>query len=393
MEEVYIKRIPELKERLSAKSVLLLGPRQTGKTSYIKNELEDSVALEWDLLKAGIRRRAEKDPELLGREIRELGITSESGIVVIDEIQKVPDLMDEIHSLIEERKIRFLLTGSSARKLRKNGVNLLGGRASQMKMHPLVYKELASTGDKTLEEIFLRGMLPQSWFEAEPDVYLDDYVDTYISEEVALEGLVRNLPAFYDFLKVAALSSGEEINYSNIANDVQMSSPAVMGWYRILEDTMLGYQIRPWTKSRKRKAVKTAKFYLFDVGLTRNLSGMGFPDENQTDVGRLFENYIATELKAYLDYTGSREELTFWRTERGTREVDFLIGDRVAVEVKSAKRIKASHLEGLHALMEEKQFDKLIVVCREDVPYETDDGIHILPWQYFLEKIWQGLLL
>ena len=172
-----------------------------------------------------------------------------------------------------------------------------------------------------------------------------------------------------------------------------MSSPAVMGWYRILEDTMLGYQIRPWTKSRKRKAVKTAKFYLFDVGLTRNLSGMGVPDENQTDFGRLFENYIATELKAYLDYTGSREELTFWRTERGTREVDFLIGDRVAVEVKSAKRIKASHLEGLHALMEEKQFDKLIVVCREDVPYETDDGIHILPWQYFLEKIWQGLLL
>ena len=140
------------------------------------------------------------------------------------------------------------------------------------------------------------------------------------------------------------------------------------------------------------EGVKTAKFYLFDVGLTRNLSGIDVPSDNQSDYGRLFENFIAMELKAWLDYSGSREELTFWRTERGTREVDFLIGDRIAIEVKSARRIKSSHLTGLHAIMEEKQFEKLIVVCREDIPYRTDEGIHILPWRFFLDKLWGGFL-
>lgn len=392
MQETYISRVLDIKERLRTRSVLLLGPRQTGKTSYMRNELNDSIAMEWDLLKAGIRRRAEKDPEILGKEIKELGITADSGIVVIDEIQKVPELLDEVHSIIEDKKIRFLLTGSSARKLKKSGVNLLGGRASQIKIHPFVYRELTELGEKNLEEIFLRGMLPQSWFESDPDSYLDDYAETYMREEVALEGLVRNLPAFYDFLKISAMSSGEEINYTNIANDIQMSAPAVSGWFQILEDTMLGYLIRPWTKSKKRKAVKTAKFYLFDVGLTRNLSGIDVPSDNQSDYGRLFENFIAMELKAWLDYSGSREELTFWRTERGTREVDFLIGDRIAIEVKSARRIKSSHLTGLHAIMEEKQFEKLIVVCREDIPYRTDEGFHILPWRFFLDKLWGGFL-
>lgn len=386
----YIQRKLNIKERLSRKSVLLLGPRQTGKTSYIRNELGQSVKAKWDLLNSRTRRQLESDPQLLYDQIMALDINPETDILVIDEIQKVPALLDVVHQIIEEKMIRFLITGSSARKLRKEGVNLLGGRASKTTLLPFVYEELEVLEEKSLEEIFLRGMLPPAWNDDDPDSFLDDYISTYLQDEIAAEGVTRNLPGFGNFLQIAALQSGEQLNYSNIANDIGMSRQSIANWYQVLEDTLLGFQLPPWKKSKKRKSVSITKFYLFDVGVTRRLSEIDVPSDTQSDYGRLFENYIAMELKAWHDYNRRKEPLCYWRTENGT-EVDFVIGDDTAIEVKTTKNPTSRNLEGLRKIGEEKDFRHRILVCRENMARMTDDGILLLPWQEFLHRLWKSL--
>ena len=388
----YINRKLDISERLGQKSVLLLGPRQTGKTSYIKNQLGTAVKAKWDLLNTRTRIQLERDPRLLYEQIAALDMDPQSEIVVIDEIQKVPALLDVVHEAIEEKGIRFLLTGSSARKLRKEGVNLLGGRASRATLLPFVYEELRTTGEKDLEEIFLRGMLPPAWDDPDPDGFLDDYISTYLQEEIASEGVTRNLPGFGNFLQTAALQSGEQLNYSNMANDIGMSRQSIANWYQVLEDTLLGFQLPPWKKSAKRKSVSITKFYLFDVGVTRRLSGIDVPSDTQSDFGRLFENYIAMELKAWHDYNRRKETLCYWRTENGT-EVDFVLGDDVAIEVKATRNPSPRNLDGLRKIGEERDFRHRILVCRESMPRMTDDGILILPWQEFLSRLWAGGIL
>lgn len=388
----YIQRKLDIKERLNRKSVLLLGPRQTGKTSYIKNELESAVKAKWDLLNSRTRRMLERDPQILYEQIMALDIDAESGVVVIDEIQKIPALLDVVHEIIEEKKIRFLITGSSARKLRKEGVNLLGGRASKTTILPFVYEELKTIGEKSLEEIFLRGMLPPAWDDDDPDGFLDDYIETYLQDEIAAEGVTRNLPGFGNFLQIAALQSGNQLNYSNMANDIDMSRQSIANWYQVLEDTLLGFQLPPWKKSRKRKSVSITKFYLFDVGVTRRLSEIDVPSDTQGDYGRLFENYIAMELKAWHDYNRRKESLCYWRTENGT-EVDFVVGDDLAIEVKSTRNPTSRNMEGLRKIGEETNFKFRILVCRESMPRMTDEGILILPWQEFLHRLWNNSLL
>ncbi|MCF0237961.1 MAG: ATP-binding protein [Sphaerochaetaceae bacterium] len=393
--EKYIRRNISIEEALSKKSVLLLGPRQTGKTSFFENQL-DNLALVWDLRSSRTRRLAQNDPSVLYDEIEIKGITSESGIVVIDEIQKVPELLDEVHRLIENKGIHFLLTGSSARKLKKQGVNLLGGRATAIEMFPLTFLELSSkeqTEEIYLDDILYGGMLPGVWNSDIKDDFLNDYVDTYLDEEIAAEAIIRNLPAFSNFLQFAALSSGEEINYSNIARDVGMSKDTISGWYKVLEDTLVGFSVCPWKKSTKRKASSISKFYLFDVGITRFLSTSSKLEPTSTIYGRLFENYIAIEIKTYLSYNKIREPLTFWRTQRGTYEVDFLIGDSVAIEVKASMKINEKQLQGLRALEEEKHFNYRIVVCREEAPRKLEDGIIIYPWKLFLKHLYENRFL
>ena len=388
----YIPRKLNIKERFNQKSVLLLGPRQTGKTSYIKNELNQSVKAKWDLLNSRTRRQLEADPQLLYDQITALDINPETDILVIDEIQKVPALLDVVHEIIEEKKIRFLITGSSARKLKKEGVNLLGGRASKTTLLPFVYEELKTLGEKSLEEIFLRGMLPPAWDDDDPDAFLDDYISTYLQDEIAAEGVTRNLPGFGNFLQVAALQSGEQLNYSNTANDVGMSRQSIANWYQVLEDTLLGFQLPPWKKSIKRKSVSITKFYLFDVGVTRRLSEIDVPSDTQSDYGRLFENFIAMELKAWHDYNRRKETLCYWRTEKGT-EVDFVIGDDIAIEVKATRNPTSRNLDGLRKIGEERTFKQRILVCRENLPRMTDEGILILPWQEFLHGLWDNRFL
>ena len=326
--EKYIQRIIDIQSKLKSKSLFLFGPRQTGKSSLIANQIQDDVKLSWSLLNARIRRRCQADPGVLRDEIETRGI--HDGLVIIDEIQKVPELLDEVHLLIEETDIRFLLTGSSARRLKEQGVNLLGGRAGKMNLHPFVWpeiKELNPTLDRilkygmlpsVLDRILKYGMLPSVFLSDTPDDVLDDYINVYLQDEIAGEGLVRQLPKFERFLEVAALTNAEEINYSNIASDVMMSRGSITEWYGILYDTMIGFAVPPYTKTKKRKAVETERFYYFDVGLVRFLLGFRDIVDTQTEYGKLFETYIAEELSAYLDYNKRKEKLSYWRTRQSS---------------------------------------------------------------------------
>ena len=367
--ERYIKRIIDIQGKLKSKSLFLFGPRQTGKSSLIANQIQDDVKLSWSLLNARIRRRCQADPGVLRDEIATRGI--HDGLVIIDEIQKVPELLDEVHLLIEETDIRFLLTGSSARRLKEQGVNLLGGRAGKMNLHPFVWPEIKELND-----------------------VLDDYINVYLQDEIAGEGLVRQLPKFERFLEVAALTNAEEINYSNIASDVMMSRGSITEWYGILYDTMIGFAVPPYTKTKKRKAVETERFYYFDVGLVRFLLGLRDIVDTQTEYGKLFETYIAEELSAYLDYNKRKEKLSYWRTRQSSFEVDFVIGDDVAIETKTTKLVNENKdLRGLRALQEEGIFKKYIVVSRDSISRTTEDGITLLPWNLFLDWLWDGKII
>ena len=387
----YINRILDIQDRLKRKSMFLFGPRQTGKTAMIDNQLDDDVRLVWSLLNANIRRRCQSDPSVLRDELATRGI--KDGLVVIDEIQKVPDLLDEVHLMIEETDIRFLMTGSSARRLRETGVNLLGGRAGKMNLHPFVWPEIRQF-KPTLDRILTYGMLPSVFLSEEPDEVLDDYINVYLQEEIAGEGLVRQLPKFERFLEAAALTNSQGINYSNIASDVMMSRDSIREWYGILYDTMIGFAIPPYTRTKKRKAVETERFYYFDVGLVRFLLNLTEVSDTHSEYGKLFESYIAQELSAYLDYGRKRERLSYWRTRQSSFEVDFTIGDQVAVETKTTKLVnEKKDLRGLRALKEEGIFKKYIVVSRDEISRTTDDGILLLPWTVFLDELWAGKIV
>ncbi len=389
--EGYIKRVLDIETKLKSKSLFLFGPRQTGKSSLIANQIQDDVKLSWSLLNARIRRRCQEDPGVLRDEIETRKI--HDGLVIIDEIQKVPELLDEVHLLIEETDIRFLLTGSSARRLKEKGVNLLGGRAGKMNLHPFVWPEVREF-NPTLDRILKYGMLPSVFLSDSPDDVLDDYINVYLQDEIAGEGLVRQLPKFERFLDTAALTNAEEINYSNIAGDVMMSRASITEWYGILYDTLIGFSVPPYTKTKKRKAVDTERFYYFDVGLVRYLLGLDDIVDTQTEYGKLFETYIAEELSAYLDYNKRRESLSYWRTQQSSFEVDYVIGDEVAVETKTTKRVnEKKDLRGLRALKEEGIFMKYIVVSRDNISRTTDDGIILLPWNLFLDWLWEGKIL
>jgi len=385
----YINRVIGLDEKLARKSQFLIGPRQTGKTSYIRNEVKETVSLSWNLLERRLQMQALADPGLLRQTVEERGLRD--CLIVIDEIQKAPQLLEEVHALIEERNIRFLLTGSSARKLRQGGVNLLGGRAGRVIMHPLVFPEIRHTGF-TLEHVFLSGLLPAAFLSDAPQQALGDYVDVYLTEEIQAEGASRKLAQFVRFLEIAALSSGQLLNYTNIANDVGISRQTVADWYRILLDTLIGYELPSFQKGRKRKTYGMPRFYFFDVGVARILKNTAPPDRNQTEYGEFFEHYVFMELRAYLDYTQSREALSYWRTTSDI-EVDFVIGEMIAIEVKTTRKTDARDYRGLTAFMEEGDCERYILVCMEEQPRKLESGIEIMPWKYFLDSLWSGGIL
>ena len=364
----------------------LWGPRQTGKSTLLRTRCPRSRWL--DLLKADEFRRYAANPEFLRQEIEAQGRPAREDQIVIDEIQKVPALLDEVHWLIENRGLHFALCGSSARKVRRGAANLLGGRALRYELHGLTADELGNEFDLT--RTLNHGYLPRMYEADRPARRLDAYVADYLMEEVAAEGLVRNLPAFSGFLDAAALCDGEMINFSNIASDCAVSSPTAKAYFGILEDTLLGRWLPAWRKRRKRRLIRAPKFYFFDVGVVNRLARRGSLAPGSELYGRAFENWVFHELSAFRAYRTPNDDLFYWRLAGGT-EVDFVLGDmRLAVEAKASARIASHHLRGLRSLADEHpEVGRRIVVCLEPRARRTDDGIDILPAPVFVRRLWQ----
>ena len=374
---------------LGTETFFLWGPRQAGKTTLLKAEYG---GCRWvDLLKADEFRRYVANPEFLRQEVEAAG-TPAGTQIVIDEIQKVPALLDEVHWLMENRGLHFALCGSSARKVRRGASNLLGGRAIRYELHGLTAAEIGPDFD--LDRLLNHGYLPRT-FEAErPNRLLDAYVADYLKEEIAAEGLVRNLPAFSGFLDAAALSDGELINYSNIGTDCGATGPTAKSYFEILEDTLLGRWLPAYRKRPKRRVTTAPKFYLSDVGVVNRLARRGRLFRGAVEYGRAFENWVFHELSTYLDYGEDGDQLSYWRLSGGT-EVDFVVGDmRLAVEAKASGRVVNRHLKGLRSLKQDHPaVPKRILVCLEPRARRTDDGIDILPAATFVERLWGGSLV
>jgi predicted AAA+ superfamily ATPase len=374
----YIPRRLNLAGDAAKKSIFLFGPRQTGKTSLVENTLGQAPV--FSLLDSDLFLTLSRRPATL----REL-IRPADRLVVIDEIQKLPELLDEVHLLIESRRIRFVLTGSSARKLRRGGVNLLGGRARSRVLHPFVWRELGAAFD--LRRALDVGLLPSIYLSEEAADDLGAYAGDYLRQEVAAEGLTRSIPAFSRFLEVAALCNGQLLNYSAIASDAQVPVSTVREYFQILEDTLIAQRLPPWKASRTRKPIVTPKFYFFDVGVARHLQHRHGLRVGSPEFGEAFEAYLHHELRTYLDYSGGGE-LCYWRSKSGF-EVDFVLNGRTAIEVKGKSPVGQRDLRGLTALREEGLLERFLVVSLESLP-RTHEGIDILPWQFFLERLWAG---
>ncbi len=382
----WIPRHLDIEHLLARRSVFLFGPRQTGKTTYVRRQLDRTVALTFSLLDQGLFTAVLADPTRIRQEIeaRDLRDT----VICIDEIQKCPPLMDEVHLMIEERGIRFLLTGSSARALKRAGVNMLGGRGSDRVMHPFSWFELQDRF--SLDRALNHGLLPPHYLSDDPDEGLASYVDRYLTEEIAAEGLARNLPGFARFLQTAAVTNAQMLNYSNVAGDAQVSRQTVVQWYAVLRDTLVAFELPAWSRTVRRKAIETAKFYFFDTGVVRALRRLPPVSEASADFGEFFEHYVFLELRAWIDYRRPRTPLAYWRSRSG-HEVDFILDERVAIEAKATRRVQPKHLRGLLALADEGLVERSIVVCREDRP-RRERGIEIWPLEFFLAALWEDRL-
>lgn len=375
----------ELPERQSA---FLWGPRKVGKSTYLKSAFPESIVFDFlktDLMLDFTRRPALLRERLLARESEHLRQP-----VILDEVQKVPAVLDEVHWLIENRGLCFILCGSSARKLKRGRANLLGGRAWRYEMFPLVTRELGPTEELDLLRILQRGTVPDHYGSEEYARSLDAYVRDYLKEEVFAEGLTRNFPAFTRFFDAIGTSHGELTNYANIARDCGVDAKTVKAYYEILVDTLLGRFVEPYASRRSRQVISRApKFYLFDVGVAAAVTRRTLEETRGEAFGRAFEHFILTELAAHASYSGLDYPIRFWRTKSGL-EVDFVLGDgEVAVEVKGSTRVDARNLRGIRAFIEEHSPRQAYVVCTE--PSERlVQGIRVAPWQDFLQRLWAG---
>jgi predicted AAA+ superfamily ATPase len=366
-----------LEELLRQKSHFLLGPRQTGKTFLARRMLKR--ARFYDLLDSSTYLALSQNPGRIAEEVR-----SSDGIVVIDEIQRIPGLLNEVHRLIEDRGIRFLLTGSSARKLRRGGVNLLGGRARIRYLHPLTYRELKGGFD--LNRAVGSGLLPSIYFSDQPSADLKAYAGIYLQQEIVAESAVRNIPAFSRFLGVAAFCNATIVNFTNVANDAQVARTTVYEYFDILKDTLILHELPAWRQSKKRKPIASSKYYFFDVGILAALQGREFRP-GTPEFREAFETYLMHELICYRDYV-SEEPLSYWRSTSGF-EVDFIIGNHTAIEVKAKQNLSPVDLRSMNALAEENKLKRFLCVSLEPRRRRIGDVI-ALPYKEFLEELWSG---
>ena len=374
---LYIERSLDLPRLLEKKSHFLFGPRQTGKSSLIAHSLPEARL--YDLLDTSLYLALSQNPGRIAQEL-----TADDRVVVIDEIQRLPELLNEVQRLIEHRRIHFLLTGSSARKLRRGGVNLLGGRARTKSLHPLTSHELGERFD--VMRAIERGTLPSIYFSDDPRADLQAYTGLYLQQEIIAEGLTRNVPAFSRFLRIAALCNSTIVNFTKVANDAQVARTTVYEYFEILKDTLVLHELPAWRKSRKRKPVSSSKYYFFDVGVVAELQGREFR-LGTSEFGQAFETYLLHELVSHRDYTAG-DPLSYWRSTSGF-EVDFLIGDHTAIEVKAKANVSAQELKSLRALAQENVFSRYVCVCLE--PRARRLGlVTVMPVGEFLPALWGG---
>ena len=376
-----LARIQKLQE-IREDSMFLWGPRQTGKSTLLKQLFPDAPY--YDLLKSEVYALYKMKPSRLRDECM---MMEEGEIVIIDEVQKIPELLDEVHWLMVNRGIHFILCGSSARKLKRSGANLLGGRAIRKTLHPLVSAEIP---DFDIDKAVNVGMLPRHYLASSPAKRIQAYVGDYLQQEVIAEALVRNLDSFTRFMEVAAISDGEMVNYTKIASECGVSSKTVKEYFVILQETLLGYMLPAYTKTVKRRVQIAPKFYYFDVGITNYLLHRDPLRRGTAEYGHAFEHLIVQEVMAYMDYSESMKGLSFWHTQNNAYEVDLVVGNaEVALEIKSSDNITTSHLKGLKAFGEEHPECKLIVVSLEERP-RMMNGVEIWPAQIFLKRLWEG---
>lgn len=387
----------DVKSPLNDLSLFLLGPRQTGKSTLLRTLFPGSAI--FDLLDPELFRDLNKSPLLL----KELVLNEKEHPIIIDEIQKLPELLDVVQSLIEMNKsYRFILTGSSARKLKKQGQNLLGGRAYPLSLHPITSEEFLSSPsgktpqEKRIDTLIQIGGLPSVLTAQSPQRILKAYVGIYLQEEIKAEGYARNLTDFSKFLEVAALTNSEQLDFAGVARDVQLSPRTVAAYYSILQDTLLGYLLEPFKETKSRKAVSTPKFYYFDVGVCNFLSGREKLAQGTPEYGKALEHFIFTELIAYKDYNEGRFEIFYWRST-SQFEVDFLIRLKskklIGIEVKGSSHIDSDDLKGFKAFEDDIKLSKKIIVSNERAPRVINDQYHVFPFQFFCQQLWAGQII
>lgn len=364
-------------------SIFLWGARQTGKSTLLQLLFPNTRYI--DLLKSDEFERYNRRASLLREE---LSLLQENELIIIDEIQKIPELLDEVQWLMTNKNHRFILSGSSARKLRRSGVNLLGGRAIRKHLYPFVSAEIP---DFDLIKACNNGMMPRHYLVDDAGKRIHAYVGDYLQQEIKAEALTRNLKTFSRFMEIAALSNGEVVNYNNIASECGVSAPTVKEYFSILEETLIGYTIPAFTKNVKRRVIQSPKFYYFDVGIVNFLLRRRSLLPGSAEFGHAFEHLIMQELIAYIGYSESQHSLSYWRTTSGY-EVDAVIGNaNVAIEIKSTEEVHSHHTRGLKAFSEEFPNSRLIIVSMDKYPRRMNE-IDVLPAQNFLKMLWNGEL-
>lgn len=365
-------------------SVFLFGARQTGKTTLLLNLFPENRF--YDLLETDTYERMRRNPSLLRQELMD---AKEGEIVIIDEIQLIPELLNEVHWLIARKGLHFILSGSSARKLRRKGVNTLGGRAIRNILYPLVSAEI---DDFDLIKAVNHGMLPNHYLANSPALLhkrFQAYISVYLKEEIAAEAIVRHLASFNRFMEAAAFTNGEIVNYKNIAQDCGIDAKTVKEYFQILEDTLIGFMVPSYSRVVKRKVNQAPRFYYFDVSIPNYLLHRGWMQPGSIDFGHAFEHLMIQEVIAYLGYHGKADALTYWHTYNGY-EVDVVLGDaEVAIELKSCREVQSKHLSGLKAFSEEHPKAKLIIVSLDVAPRLFHD-VQVLPVKHFLTKLWNN---
>lgn len=368
------KRTLNLKSALKEKSHFLFGPRATGKSSLIKEQLK--TAQVFDLLDSDTYDRFLRRPKALSEEI-------DNKLVVIDEIQKLPRLLDEVHRLIETKKIKFLLTGSSARKLKSGGANLLAGRARSLQMHPLTMKEIT---DFDLLKYVTIGGLPIIYQSKKPELDLKEYVQTYLKEEIQAEALVRNIDHFARFLDSFGALSGTELNYQKIADDAGVPVRTVASYVEILKDTLIAFELTPFTKTIKRKSVSKSKIFMFDVGIANFMKGITSINLKSENFGNSFEHFCLQEIRSSISYQQKNLPMSYWRSTTGDFEVDCILGKEMAIEIKSSDRFQEKYLKGLRAFKEEGLVKRHILISCDPVK-RIVDGIEVIPFTQFFKDL------